>query len=509
MPYHQADIREQEIPKGAATGLMALSTGRAQLYAIWDGRSAAGGPAYRVVHRIWPGTQRMLLWGDPQWTAAYSRAFTFCGSNGVEIFEPLSFKGRRGSGLPGGRCAYADATLKTRWDWEKFRYTYRVWGRLLYNPEADPSNGAAPCGRSSAAQRQRGRRTRQRQPNPADRYHRASSLGGQQQLLAGDVLQPADCGRAQESVQRHAGSQSVRQRQPARSAALSRASTISPMNYWTGSAAASIRRIEVAQLAGRPGCNTATGMLRQAENQAASTAAPDFRRVAMDVTHSHRSGRFLRGEDAERRAVPHFEQHRRPSLPGSRHCVLTARARASWAWLAEQAKGVYVSDVTVGELPWLRGHWAGPSAGHRRRYRRYGRASDSAKASAPPRVAAAIRLAMGHPQRVNGGCTHKAPARFQPNRPLELAIASEAKLECAAILPARQPGGAFPIGVDASSRQPLFGSGPVELSGHAVSVAVLLRANTVPGDRMAVPGVRRNLGQSTLLRSAESVIRPS
>ena len=52
-----------------------------------------------VLHRIWPGTQRLLLWGDPLTAAAHSRAFSFCGSDGVEIMEPLSFKGRRGSGL--------------------------------------------------------------------------------------------------------------------------------------------------------------------------------------------------------------------------------------------------------------------------------------------------------------------------------------------------------------------------------------------------------------------------
>ena len=48
---------------------------------------------WSVIHRIWPGTQRLLLSGDPLTTAAYSRAFSFCGSDGVEIMEPLSFKG--------------------------------------------------------------------------------------------------------------------------------------------------------------------------------------------------------------------------------------------------------------------------------------------------------------------------------------------------------------------------------------------------------------------------------
>ncbi len=51
--------------------------------------------------------------------------------------EPLTFKGREGSGKPGGRCAYADATLNPKYDWEKFELYYRVWGRKLYDPDAN------------------------------------------------------------------------------------------------------------------------------------------------------------------------------------------------------------------------------------------------------------------------------------------------------------------------------------------------------------------------------------
>jgi hypothetical protein len=34
-----------------------------------------------------------------------------------------------------------------------------------------------------------------------------------------------------------------------------------------------------------------------------------------------------------------------------------SKARATWADLANHAKGVYMADITVGELPQLRGHW--------------------------------------------------------------------------------------------------------------------------------------------------------
>ena len=41
--------------------------------------------------RIWPGTQRILLWGDPVLTGGYGKLSTFCDSLGVELCEPLIF----------------------------------------------------------------------------------------------------------------------------------------------------------------------------------------------------------------------------------------------------------------------------------------------------------------------------------------------------------------------------------------------------------------------------------
>ena len=140
LPYHQADIRALEVPRtnSQATGLMRLSSGERSFLRYGYGDLLREDRRWSVLHRIWPGTQRVLLWGDPVTAASHSRAFSFCGSDGVEIMEPLSFKGRRGSGLVGDRCGYADAALKPRWDWEKYVYSHRVWGRSLYNPDCDP-----------------------------------------------------------------------------------------------------------------------------------------------------------------------------------------------------------------------------------------------------------------------------------------------------------------------------------------------------------------------------------
>ena len=57
----------------------------------------------------------------------------------MEICEPLFFKGRQGSGHPGGRDAYADASLGApNLDSAKFTLTYLTWGRYLYNPDTAP-----------------------------------------------------------------------------------------------------------------------------------------------------------------------------------------------------------------------------------------------------------------------------------------------------------------------------------------------------------------------------------
>ena len=136
MPYHQADIRDPEIPKPdhKDSGLMALSTGSRSFTRYGYADLLREDRGFDILWRIWPGTQRLLLWADPVFAAGYARAFQFCGSKGVEIMEPLSFKGRRGSGTTGSRCGYADAALEPLWDWAKYQDTYRVWGRETFQP---------------------------------------------------------------------------------------------------------------------------------------------------------------------------------------------------------------------------------------------------------------------------------------------------------------------------------------------------------------------------------------
>ena len=138
--YHQADIRAYEYPRQNVTGTFAVSNGARNFTRYGYGDFYAKDYGLDILYRVWPGTQRHLLWADPALGAGYGRAANFCGAAGMEIMEPLFFKGREGSGRPGGRDAYADyAIASPTLDAAKFTATYMTWGRYLYNPDTDPT----------------------------------------------------------------------------------------------------------------------------------------------------------------------------------------------------------------------------------------------------------------------------------------------------------------------------------------------------------------------------------
>jgi hypothetical protein len=137
--YHQASIRRREFapvePPRAGTATTSHRNATRYSYADFLRRHRD----YDVIFRIWPGSQRLLLWGDPASAAMLARAGTFGGSQGWDWFEPLSLKGKKGSGHESGRDLYRRDDLKLGIDdWRKYRYTLRLFGRLGYAPDAAP-----------------------------------------------------------------------------------------------------------------------------------------------------------------------------------------------------------------------------------------------------------------------------------------------------------------------------------------------------------------------------------
>jgi hypothetical protein len=423
--YHQADIRGLEIPRpeDKDQGVFALSNGSRRFLRYGYGDLFQEGRKYDVLFRIWAGTQRLLLWGDPATAAAYGHSAHFCGASGVEICEPLFFKGRQGSGLPGGRCAYADESLNPGIrDFKKYDYTYRVWGRLLYNPETDPESwrrylrtefGAAGPSVETAL----GSASRVLPLITTAHIPSASNLGcwmevytnmpiveGGAPVPYGDTVQPRRLGTVSpldpqlfSTIEAHAG------------------------DLLNGRGNARYSPVEVAQWL-EDMTAVADRELTAAIGRAPSKTVPAFRRMEEDVRIQVGLGRFFA---AQLRSAVLFEIYRQTGDGAAREQAIAAyrRARNAWATMAERAQRVYKPDITFGETPVRRGHWIDRlpaidkdlAAMEAARF-------EPAHAPAPERTKAAIQAAMEKPGRPSVKCDHAPPAGFQPGNSVALTL---------------------------------------------------------------------------------------
>jgi hypothetical protein len=356
LPYMQGAIRPNEMPPRNAndSGFFSRSTGSRSFLRYGYGDLLAENRRYGVLHRIWPGTQRVLLWGDPEFAASYARVANFCGSNGVEIYEPLSFKGRKGSGLPGGRNAYAEAILKPKFDFEKYDYTYRVWGRNLYNPESDADGWR--------------RLLRKQFASGADHAEAALSSAGKILPLVTTAHCPSAANNLYwpemywnmpmtEAVHPHPYSDTPKPKRFGTTSPLdpeffmncdefadellkgehsgkrSPAWVSARLEDYAGQALAAVRKLKVRD-----------------SNDA------DFRRLKTDATIQAGLGNFFA---AKFRAGVFYSLYLRTNdAKALQEAIAESRAaRAKWAELADIAKGVYRDDVTYGPDYYQRGHW--------------------------------------------------------------------------------------------------------------------------------------------------------
>ncbi len=358
LPYMQGAIRALEMPPPNApkTGFFALSAGSRSFMRYGYGDLLTEDRRYGVLHRIWPGTQRMLLWGDPKMAADYGRVSSFCGSNGVELFEPLAFKGRKGSGLPGGRNAYADTSLRPVFDFEKFSCTYRVWGRNLYNPDGDPD------GWRRELRRQFGR--------GADKVEAALASAGR--ILP--LVTVAHCPSAANNnywPEMYTNIAMVAETNPqpySDTPSPRRLGTVSPLDpeFFLGidefadelinggrsgkySPAWVAKRLEEA-------ATQARWRLKEAKSKVRNPKSADFRRLAIDIPVQAGLGHFFA---ARFRAGVLYALYRhsghRPAL--EKAIKLNHAARTAWADFAQSAKAPYLPDITYGPDHFQRGQW--------------------------------------------------------------------------------------------------------------------------------------------------------
>jgi hypothetical protein len=422
LPYHQSAVRELERPpRTADSEHFALSGGLRRFTRYSYGDFLKEDRRHGVLFRIWPGTQRALLWGDPTFTAGYGRHAGFCGSQGVELCEPLAFKGRMGSGRPGGRTAYADPTLAPDYDWQKFAYTYRLWGRLTYNPDAAPEtwrrqlatdlgSAAAACEAALAqASRILPLITLAHGPSASNNAY-WPEMYTNMSIVRDDPPRPYyDAGK------------------PPRFGAVE---TFDPQmlsridefaeELLSGAPGARYSPLDVAQWLD----DLAAGAAHELDGaRAAAAGSVGVRRLSADVAIQCGIGRFFAAKF--RSAVLWSLYERSGDREAAAAAVAAYRAaRQAWAEAADAA-AVYVADVSYGAESWLRGHWRDRLPAIDADISEMARQADAGSISQSgdqAQVRAAMRRVLSRPQRPIAGGEHQPAERFQPGAPLEVTI---------------------------------------------------------------------------------------
>ena len=426
MPYHQADIREFDIPKPdqKVEGLMSLSAGSRSFIRYGYGDLFKEDRHHGVLQRIWPGTQRLLLWGDPETSAAHSRAFSFCGSVGVELMEPLSFKGRRGSGIAGDRCGYLDSSLKPRWDWEKYLYSLRVFGRLAYNPNTGPDvwrrylNTQFDAGAEAVELALANASRILPIVLTAHGVSAANNLYWPEMYTNLSIVDPNNKNPFFDTPSPKVFG------------------NVSPMDpqlflrindfaeeLLKGERSGKYSPVEYAQWI-EDFADAAARNLALAETKSKRRQQSEFRRMAADVAIAAGLGRFFGAKFRSGVLYAIFERS------GDRTALESAlekyqQARSFWVELANVARSVYQPDVTVGELDVIRGHWLDRlpaiDADIDLMKRKLEETQNSA-AARPESVRSAIKEATGRPKRDSAVCHHIPPSHLTAGEPLELEL---------------------------------------------------------------------------------------
>ena len=429
--YHQADIRELEIPKTdrMESGLFSVSNGARRFTRYGYADFYQEGSKFKVLYRLWPGTQRHLLSGDPEMAAAFGRTSHFCGAAGLELCEPLTFKGREGSGLPGGRCAYADTSLHPKYDWQKFELYYRVWGHRLYNPDADPEGwrkylrgdfGAAANSVEAAvanSSRVLPLVTTAHLPSASNHsfwpeiYTNMPIVIGSERSPYRDTPDPKCFGTVSpldpqlfSTIVEHAA------------------------DLMAGRPNAKYSPVEVAEWLDEFTAASAAA-LENARRQAKRNTSPEFRRMEEDVVIQNGLGQFFA---AKLRSGLLYEIYQHSGAPDAASQALDQyrKARDAWTVMARRAQKIYRDNITYGNVPIRQGQWmdrlpdiekdiASMEAALKEKARSANTTSEQ--------VQQAIRGVTQRRRRPSVACSHSLPQAFQPGKPLPLTLSLTGK----------------------------------------------------------------------------------
>jgi hypothetical protein len=422
--YQQADIRALEIPNldHQVGGPFSVSGGARLFTRYGYADFYAQGAPYKLWYRLWPGTQRHLLSCDPETAAAYGRAAHFCGAAGLDICEPLTFKGREGSGAAGGRCAYADQALNPGKDWKKFELFYRVWGRKLYDPHADPETwqramranfgrGAEPVETALAkASRMLALLTSAHLPSASNHSFWAELYTNMPMVPAGgkapygDTPEPKVFGTVSPLDPR-----------------LFATAVESTRDLLAGWPNPKYSPIEVAQWL--EDLATAAGSaLQEARGKADRPASAEFRRIEEDVLIQIGLGLFF-AKKLRSAVLWEICQKVNDAAVGAQAVTYYKQGREAWAVMAARANGVYRPDIGYGSVPMRRGHWMDRlPAIDEDIAAMQAKLQGAVALNLSPEAERAVRYATGRPSRPVVAATHTPAEAFTPGAPLVVVL---------------------------------------------------------------------------------------
>ncbi|MEQ4209153.1 hypothetical protein [Actinopolymorpha sp. B9G3] len=428
LPYHQTTIRERErATKEAGSGLMAITAFQRRFTRYGYGDFLREGSDLGLLFRIWPGTQKVLLWGDPELAAGYGRLGTFAGARGIELCEPLTFKGRKNTGEEGGRDPYADGSLRMGRDvWKKYLYTYRLWGRLLYNPDAQPDEWRrflrAEYGNAAGAVEQALAPASRVLPLVTVVHGLGASNNGYWPEIY--LNMPIAGGPNADHYERDT----------AKPPTFGGVSAFDPSMFYrvdeyaddaiAGRRDGRYTPLDVAEwldgLADEAERNLAT-----ATGQAADPDAPVFRRLAVDVKVQAGLGRFFAGKSRAGVAYSLYERTRDAQHLGDAVAAYR-QARDVWAGIVEETREVYRPDLTFGDLRSEHGHWADRLPAIEEDLANLERLHETARAEKNTPVKANLTV----PRSARPRFTHPAPAGFSRGEDIAIdLVPSEASFD--------------------------------------------------------------------------------
>jgi hypothetical protein len=179
--------------------------------------------------------------------------------------------------------------------------------------------------------------------------------------------------------------------------------------------------IEVAQWI-EDYADAAAKNLAAAERNVKNT--PEYRRMVIDVKIQIGLGRFFGAKFRSGVLYGLFEQS------GDRAALVESiqayrRARNAWDELANVARNVYQADVTVGELPQLRGHWLDRLPALNEDIAALEKKLERTDSNAPAeqRIKACIQEVLGRPHRAVVAAQHEQPPPFHPGQQLDIHLA--------------------------------------------------------------------------------------